>query len=326
MNGGVDLHVERSYGHNVHHIVEGIFKGLGRALDEATHARPAHPGRALDQGLAVTHARSRSRSSTTAWATCATWRGRWSGSARARASRTRRPSVRAAARLVLPGVGSVRDTMAALRGGGLDDALREHIAAGRPYLGHLPRPAGPARRGGGRRARPVPGRDPRPRRALPATPTSLAVPHMGWNLVKTVAAAPGDRRGLLLLRARLPRDAACRCRRPGCADGLRRDVPVRDRPRRVRGGAVPPREEPARRPRAARALLRLATMTRVALAPRRPRSLSAARLRSGRRCTAAREGPVVRKVAMLRSRATRAGRHAPVRRGRRSWRRACSKR
>jgi imidazoleglycerol-phosphate dehydratase len=35
-NGGVDLHVERSYGHNVHHIIEGIFKGLGRALDEAT--------------------------------------------------------------------------------------------------------------------------------------------------------------------------------------------------------------------------------------------------------------------------------------------------
>jgi len=35
-NGGVDLHVERSYGHNVHHIVEGIFKGLGRALDAAT--------------------------------------------------------------------------------------------------------------------------------------------------------------------------------------------------------------------------------------------------------------------------------------------------
>ena len=35
-NGGVDLHVERSYGHNVHHIIEGIFKALGRALDEAT--------------------------------------------------------------------------------------------------------------------------------------------------------------------------------------------------------------------------------------------------------------------------------------------------
>jgi imidazoleglycerol-phosphate dehydratase len=36
MNAGVDLHVERAYGHNVHHIVEGVFKGLGRALDAAT--------------------------------------------------------------------------------------------------------------------------------------------------------------------------------------------------------------------------------------------------------------------------------------------------
>ncbi len=36
MNGGIDLHVNLDYGHNVHHIVEGIFKGLGRALDQAT--------------------------------------------------------------------------------------------------------------------------------------------------------------------------------------------------------------------------------------------------------------------------------------------------
>ena len=40
INGGVDLHVELSYGHNVHHIVEGIFKGLGRALDAATQVDP----------------------------------------------------------------------------------------------------------------------------------------------------------------------------------------------------------------------------------------------------------------------------------------------
>ncbi len=39
-HGGVDLHVERSYGHNVHHIVESIFKGLGRALDQATTLDP----------------------------------------------------------------------------------------------------------------------------------------------------------------------------------------------------------------------------------------------------------------------------------------------
>ena len=39
-HGGIDLHVELAYGHNVHHIVEGIFKGLGRALDQATRVDP----------------------------------------------------------------------------------------------------------------------------------------------------------------------------------------------------------------------------------------------------------------------------------------------
>ncbi len=40
MNAGIDLHVELAYGHNVHHIVEGIFKALGRALDVATRVDP----------------------------------------------------------------------------------------------------------------------------------------------------------------------------------------------------------------------------------------------------------------------------------------------
>ena len=40
MNAGIDLHVNLDYGHNVHHIVEGIFKGLGRALDQATRVDP----------------------------------------------------------------------------------------------------------------------------------------------------------------------------------------------------------------------------------------------------------------------------------------------
>lgn len=39
-HGGVDLHVNLAYGHNVHHVVEAIFKGLGRALDRATCADP----------------------------------------------------------------------------------------------------------------------------------------------------------------------------------------------------------------------------------------------------------------------------------------------
>lgn len=50
MNGGVDLHVERSYGHNVHHILEGIFKGLGRALDEATAIDPRIRGALSTKG------------------------------------------------------------------------------------------------------------------------------------------------------------------------------------------------------------------------------------------------------------------------------------
>jgi len=44
MNGGIDLHAELVYGHNVHHIVEGIFKALGRALERATRLDPRIQG------------------------------------------------------------------------------------------------------------------------------------------------------------------------------------------------------------------------------------------------------------------------------------------
>ncbi len=44
MNGGVDLHVNLAYGHSVHHIVEGVLKGLGRALDQATRVDPRIEG------------------------------------------------------------------------------------------------------------------------------------------------------------------------------------------------------------------------------------------------------------------------------------------
>jgi imidazoleglycerol-phosphate dehydratase len=43
-HGGVDLHVNLAYGHNVHHIVEAVFKGLGRALDSATRLDPRIQG------------------------------------------------------------------------------------------------------------------------------------------------------------------------------------------------------------------------------------------------------------------------------------------
>ena len=35
-SGGVDLHIEVLHGSNAHHMVESVFKGFGRALDDAT--------------------------------------------------------------------------------------------------------------------------------------------------------------------------------------------------------------------------------------------------------------------------------------------------
>jgi len=43
--------------------------------------------------------------------------------------------VRDSDRIVLPGQGAFGDCMQRLRASGLDDAVREHVAAGRPYLG-----------------------------------------------------------------------------------------------------------------------------------------------------------------------------------------------
>ena len=43
-NAGADLHVNLLYGHNVHHTVEAVFKGLGRALDQATCIDPRIEG------------------------------------------------------------------------------------------------------------------------------------------------------------------------------------------------------------------------------------------------------------------------------------------
>lgn len=34
-NAGITLHIEVSYGQNTHHVLEAIFKGLGRAMDQA---------------------------------------------------------------------------------------------------------------------------------------------------------------------------------------------------------------------------------------------------------------------------------------------------
>ena len=44
IHAGLDLHVSLAYGPNVQHIVEGVFKGLGRALDQATRIDPRIEG------------------------------------------------------------------------------------------------------------------------------------------------------------------------------------------------------------------------------------------------------------------------------------------
>jgi glutamine amidotransferase len=96
---------------------------------------------------------------------------------------SRADEVRASDRVVLPGVGSARDAMTALCANGLDDALRDHIAAGRPYLGiclGLQVLLDEADEGGvGPCLGVIPGRVERFPDSL-----GLAVPHMGWNLVK----------------------------------------------------------------------------------------------------------------------------------------------
>jgi imidazoleglycerol-phosphate dehydratase len=38
--GGLNLHINVSYGENEHHIIESVFKALGRALDQATVKDP----------------------------------------------------------------------------------------------------------------------------------------------------------------------------------------------------------------------------------------------------------------------------------------------
>ena len=49
-NAGIDLHVQRAYGHSTHHIVEAIFKALGRALDAAASADPRIEGPLTTKG------------------------------------------------------------------------------------------------------------------------------------------------------------------------------------------------------------------------------------------------------------------------------------
>ncbi len=44
LRGGVTLHIQAPYGSNTHHIIEALFKALGRALDEATRTDERRAG------------------------------------------------------------------------------------------------------------------------------------------------------------------------------------------------------------------------------------------------------------------------------------------
>ena len=49
-NAGMTLHVEVKYGQNTHHIIEAIFKALGRTLDQATQIDPRVKGTLSSKG------------------------------------------------------------------------------------------------------------------------------------------------------------------------------------------------------------------------------------------------------------------------------------
>jgi len=43
-NGNITLHINALYGRNIHHIIEAVFKGIGRALREAVAINPKIKG------------------------------------------------------------------------------------------------------------------------------------------------------------------------------------------------------------------------------------------------------------------------------------------
>jgi len=51
IHGGMTIHVEVPYGENTHHIMEAIFKAMGRALDRASQPEPRAPGAPSTKGV-----------------------------------------------------------------------------------------------------------------------------------------------------------------------------------------------------------------------------------------------------------------------------------
>ncbi|MCU0587360.1 MAG: imidazoleglycerol-phosphate dehydratase HisB [Syntrophobacteraceae bacterium] len=50
-HGGITLHVHVLYGSNTHHMLEAVFKALGRALDQATRLDPRRVGVPSSKGV-----------------------------------------------------------------------------------------------------------------------------------------------------------------------------------------------------------------------------------------------------------------------------------
>ncbi len=96
--------------------------------------------------------------------------------------------------LVLPGVGALRDCVAELRATGLDAAVRDWIAADRPFLGvclGMQALFEHSEEGDTAGLGILPGRVERFRR-----PPEFKIPHMGWNAVRFTQTSSPLREGL----------------------------------------------------------------------------------------------------------------------------------
>ena len=51
VHGGITIHIEVPYGENTHHIMEAIFKAMGRAFDRATQPEPRTQGAPSTKGV-----------------------------------------------------------------------------------------------------------------------------------------------------------------------------------------------------------------------------------------------------------------------------------
>lgn len=110
--------------------------------------------------------------------------------------------VRDAAAVILPGVGAFGDAMDRLTSHGLDDAVRETIAAKKPFLGiclglqmlFTESEEGFAGKYGEAEPTTVPGLDIFPGRVRRLPNMGLKIPHMGWNVARPTRQA-GDASG-----------------------------------------------------------------------------------------------------------------------------------